>query len=68
MRTQFSIIVLYFEALLYYFCSSIVVCSDEGLTLATVSQHTLYGVQHIHINIVRFTATPTQTKTSSHRD
>ena len=35
------------------------------------SQHTLYGVQHIHINlgtIVRFTATPTQTKTSSHRD
>ena len=38
-----------------------------------VSQHTLYGVQHmIHINLsvihCTFTAAPTQTKTSSHRD
>ena len=48
-------------------------CSDEGLTLETyVSQHTLYGVQHststLRWYIVRFTTTPTQTKTSSHRD
>ena len=37
-----------------------------------VSQHTLYGVHHIHINFMlihcTFTATPTQTKTSSHKD
>ena len=48
-------------------------CSDEGLTLET-SANTLFGdVQHPHINLtlihfVHLTATPTQTKTSSHRD
>ena len=38
-----------------------------------ISQHTLYSIQHISTStlrwyIVRFTTTPTQTKTSSHRD
>ena len=47
-------------------------CSDEGLTLET-SANTLFTAFNISTStlrwyILRFTATPTQTKTSSHRD
>ena len=43
-------------------------CSDEGLTLET-SANTLYGVQHIHINLTLIHCTfYRHTKTSSHRD
>ena len=47
-------------------------CSDEGLTLET-SANTLFAAFSISTStlrryIVRFTATPTQTKPSSHRD
>ena len=31
--------------------SSVSPLSDEGLILKNISQHTLYGVQHIHINL-----------------
>ena len=52
--------------------SSVGLCSDEGLTLET-SANTLFmafsiSTSTLHWYIVRFTTTPTQTKTSSHRD
>ena len=48
------------------------VCSDEGLTLKTSVQNHFHGVKLIYINlscyIIRLFSTPTQIKTSSHRD
>ena len=47
-------------------------CDERLMLRMSANVHTLYGIQHIHINLIRwyivhFTATLMQTKTSSHR-